>query len=161
MNLAYTICFLRKGENVLMLNRLKSPEMGVWNGVGGKLESGETPKVCALREIYEETGIRLSDVQDKGVVTWNSKGGMYVFIATLPPDFIYVTPKATDEGILDWKSIPWLTDVRNEGVAKHIKRALTLFFDDPESYEHRCHFNDEGELETFMSIPLQARPYMG
>jgi len=139
-----------------MLNRLKSPEMGIWNGVGGKLEPGEKPKACALREIYEETGIQLTDVQDKGVVTWNSEGGMYVFIATLPPDFTYITPKVTDEGILDWKPIPWLIDARNGGIAQHIKRALTRFFDDPENYEHRCYFNDEGQLETFMSIPLQA-----
>ncbi|GGE39719.1 7,8-dihydro-8-oxoguanine triphosphatase [Pullulanibacillus camelliae] len=160
MNLAYTICFLRRGEDVLMLNRLKSPEMGVWNGVGGKLESGETPKACALREIQEETGIRLIDVQEKGIVTWNNEGGMYVFIATLPLNFTYETPKATNEGILDWKSISWLIDTQNGGVAEHIKQALTLFFNDPKSYEHRCYFNDKGQLETFTRIPLQTHSHI-
>ncbi|USK57773.1 NUDIX domain-containing protein (plasmid) [Cytobacillus solani] len=42
-----------------MLNREKPPIMGVWNGVGGKIEKGETSDEGALREVFEETGIRV------------------------------------------------------------------------------------------------------
>ncbi|GGH77089.1 8-oxo-dGTP diphosphatase [Pullulanibacillus pueri] len=153
--LKYTICFLQRGDDVLMLNRLKTPEMGVWNGVGGKLEPGESPKTCALREIYEETGIKLYDIQEKGTVTWNGKGGMYVFVATLPKDFDYKTPKVTTEGLLDWKPLHWLTDENNQGVAEHIHRSLFRILNDPEHYEHRCLFNEEGHLEEFQVIPLK------
>ncbi len=33
----YTICFIRKGNKILLLNRNKKPNMGMWNGVGGKI----------------------------------------------------------------------------------------------------------------------------
>jgi 8-oxo-dGTP diphosphatase len=45
-----------------MLNREKSPLLGLWNGVGGKIEQGETAKVSVLREIEEETELILDDV---------------------------------------------------------------------------------------------------
>lgn len=53
--LKYTICFIKRADNILLLNREKPGWMGSWNGVGGKIETGETPIECILREIYEET----------------------------------------------------------------------------------------------------------
>lgn len=32
----YTVCFVKKNNEILMLNREKAPIMGVWNGVGAK-----------------------------------------------------------------------------------------------------------------------------
>ena len=42
--LLYTLGFIRCKDNnkILLLNRNKSPWMGLYNGVGGKLQSGET-----------------------------------------------------------------------------------------------------------------------
>lgn len=31
-----TLCFIRKDDEILMLNRQKAPLQGLWNGVGGK-----------------------------------------------------------------------------------------------------------------------------
>jgi len=46
------------GEQLLML-RKKSPNLGVWSPIGGKLETGlgESPFECASRETREETGL--------------------------------------------------------------------------------------------------------
>ncbi len=55
-SLRYTLCFLTRGDSVLMLHRQKPPNLGFWNGVGGRLEQGETPRACMLREVREETG---------------------------------------------------------------------------------------------------------
>jgi len=33
----YTLCFLTRNDHVLMLHRAKSPNKGLWNGVGGKI----------------------------------------------------------------------------------------------------------------------------
>ena len=57
-----TLCFVRNGEKILMINRVKPPFMGMWNAVGGHLVDGETPEQCAVREIKEESGITVDSV---------------------------------------------------------------------------------------------------
>lgn len=48
------------GEQLLLL-RAKQPNLGVWTPIGGKLEmaAGESPFECAVRETFEETGLRV------------------------------------------------------------------------------------------------------
>lgn len=41
----------------LMCKRRKNPYKGLLNFVGGKKEDGESIDACAMREVYEETGI--------------------------------------------------------------------------------------------------------
>lgn len=45
----------------LLLKRKKSPNLGCWTPIGGKLdmEVGESPFECAIREAEEEAGLRL------------------------------------------------------------------------------------------------------
>jgi 8-oxo-dGTP diphosphatase len=45
----YTLCFLTREDRVLMLRRRRAPNQGLWNGVGGKIEAGETPRDRVLR----------------------------------------------------------------------------------------------------------------
>lgn len=52
-----------------MLNRHKPVWMGIWNGVGGKIEMGETPLEGVLREVEEETGLQIEQIEYKGTVT--------------------------------------------------------------------------------------------
>lgn len=48
-----------------MLNREKAPIMGVWNGIGGKNEVGETADEGAIREVFEETGFKVNQYYSK------------------------------------------------------------------------------------------------
>jgi dATP pyrophosphohydrolase len=43
---------------VLLLQRTDAPD--AWQSVTGSLEAGETPQQTALREVYEETGLRIA-----------------------------------------------------------------------------------------------------
>lgn len=153
--LKYTIAFLKRGDEILLLNREKPYWMGCWNGVGGKLLPNETPLDCVLREIKEETGIKLETIHYKGTVTWNvgsfDGGGMYLYLADLPADFSYSTPAKTDEGILDWKKIDWILDTENQGIA-NLHYFFPAMLHDNQTYEHR--FIYEGDLvKSFTSIP--------
>jgi 8-oxo-dGTP diphosphatase len=49
------ICF--RGDEVLLIKRGKPPRSGDWSIPGGRLEWNEAVKVCALRELEEETGV--------------------------------------------------------------------------------------------------------
>ena len=70
--LLYTLGFIRCKENnkVLLLNRNKAPWMGLYNGIGGKLESGETPLESMIREGNEETGLNLLNFKSRGIMRW-------------------------------------------------------------------------------------------
>ena len=156
--LKYTICFIKRGNDILMLNRKSAPEMGVWNGVGGKLEPGEPPLEGVLREVYEETGIELETATEKGTVTWQAdeqdNGGMYAYLAEVPENFTYVTPKATDEGILDWKPLDWLLHSENQGVAEHVKRFLPIMLRDDRLFDFQCTYDEDGRLVDCRPVPL-------
>ncbi|MGY3725306.1 8-oxo-dGTP diphosphatase [Granulicatella balaenopterae] len=68
-----TICYIDNGEELLMLHRNKKPNdvhEGKWISVGGKLEAGETPEECAVREIFEETGLHAHELRMRGMITF-------------------------------------------------------------------------------------------
>ena len=53
---------LTNGEGELLLNLRGSDKLiapDCWDIIGGTIESGETPNVCLVREVMEETGERL------------------------------------------------------------------------------------------------------
>ncbi|XMB86598.1 NUDIX domain-containing protein [Mycoplasmatota bacterium WC44] len=49
-------------ENLLMLKRKKDPYFGKVNGIGGKVESGESHEEAMIRELKEETNYDLDKV---------------------------------------------------------------------------------------------------
>jgi len=43
---------------------------GKWNGLGGKMETGETPEECVVREVREESGLRIKDPNLRAIMTF-------------------------------------------------------------------------------------------
>jgi 8-oxo-dGTP diphosphatase len=143
----YTLGFIKKDHQILMLNREKNPWQGCWNGLGGKIEAGEEPMQSMIREIEEETGIvvRESQVIFKGSLTWNTftaEGqGLYIFLIHMDPSIPFITPKKVREGILDWKDIAWINQMNNLGVAYNIPYFLPHVLNDIKLYHYHCTFN--------------------
>ena len=70
-----TLCYLERGDEYLMLHRTKKQNdenHDKWIGVGGKFEAGESPEDCMHREIFEETGLTVTDYRYRGIVTFVS-----------------------------------------------------------------------------------------
>ena len=138
----YTICFIRKSDKILLLNRNKKPNMGMWNGVGGKIEDNETPYAGIIRETLEETGIDLPSVTYKGNVVFKSKDesrgseGMYVFLADLPDGVHMDTPVRTAEGLLEWKEIDWILNKDNRGVVSNLPKYLPTVITEENKLKH-------------------------
>jgi 8-oxo-dGTP diphosphatase len=140
-----------------MLNRQSSPNMGLWNGVGGKIDIGESPTACVVREIYEETGLDVTEVRFSGIVTWVSgvdKSGMYVFIADVPDKMTYPTPLNTPEGILDWKQFDWVMDTNNNGVVSNIRTFLPKMLNDHDLYEHEFVYEEE-RIKEYRALSIE------
>lgn len=81
-----TLCYLKSDGKTLMIHRVKKANdihEGKWNGLGGKLEPGETPEECAIREIREESGLRVVDPRLCGFLTFpgfSNDEDWYVFV---------------------------------------------------------------------------------
>ncbi len=48
-------------DRVLLLKRANPPFQGYWSAPGGKMDYGESPQECCIREIHEETGIDIAN----------------------------------------------------------------------------------------------------
>ena len=106
-----TLCYITRGNDVLMLHRVKKKNdinKDKWIGIGGKFEKDESPDECILREAMEETGLTLTDWQCRGIVTFlNTQcDGEYMYLFTA--DGFEGTIKECDEGDLQWVSREFL-----------------------------------------------------
>lgn len=101
-----TLCYVEDGDKILMLHRNKRENdyhNGKYNGLGGKVELGETPEECAIREVKEESGLTVSDAQFSGFISFpkfDKVNDWHVFIYR----FKQFTGEIRDsyEGTLEW-----------------------------------------------------------
>ena len=106
-----TLCYVTRGDEVLMLHRVKKKNdinKDKWIGIGGKFEEDESPDECLLREAWEETGLTLTRWQCRGIVTFLNEGsdGEYMYLFTA--DGFEGAMKECDEGDLQWVSRAFL-----------------------------------------------------
>ena len=109
-----TLCYITRGDQVLMLHRVKKEKdlnKDKWIGIGGKFEGEESPDACLLREAKEETGLTLTHWRCRGVVTFLSDRweGEYMYLFTA--DGFEGELKECDEGDLQWISREFLDEL--------------------------------------------------
>lgn len=135
-DLPFVLCFPVYKDKVLLLQRVKEPWLGKWNGAGGKIEPGEHPRAAIIREMYEETKLDFTHepaLHFAGVVSWGwtnkenpeKTPAMFVFVAALqhePLDF--ERQRETPDGILAWKPLSWVVSSENSEVADNIPKFL-------------------------------------
>lgn len=100
-----TLCYIERGNQYLMLHRVKKDNDAShdkWIGVGGKCEENESPDECMMREVKEETGLTIESWRYRGIVTFISDVWpceyMHLFSATEWSGNQIVC----DEGDLEW-----------------------------------------------------------
>ena len=118
-NYVVILLFSKDYEKLLLVKRNKKPYPNMWNGIGGKIETGETPIDAAIRECKEETGLDM--INPKLLVTYvypesnpvNSNTHLSVIY-----DFIDVEEVEDNyEGHYEWKDINFALDFNSKEIA--------------------------------------------
>lgn len=100
-----TLCYIEKDEKYLMLHRIKKENdanRDKWIGIGGKFEEGESPEDCVLREVFEETGLTLTEYRFRGIVTFVSDEWETEYMHLFTAKGFTGTLTDCDEGVLEW-----------------------------------------------------------
>jgi 8-oxo-dGTP diphosphatase len=100
-----TLCYLKHDGHTLMIHRVKRANdihAGKWNGLGGKLEPGESPEECIIREVREESGLEIFHPKMCGLLMFPEFKGndwyVFVFTATEFSGELH----ENEEGFLQW-----------------------------------------------------------
>ena len=101
-----TICYVQsEGKTLLICCKGKKDDRfnNKYNGLGGKLLKGETPEEGAIREVLEESGLRVEHPRLAGYILFPHMGENDDLLC-----FVYVfegysgTLKESSEGTLQW-----------------------------------------------------------
>ena len=76
-----TACYLFKDDKILFIKFSKKWGQ-IYSPPGGKIDNGETPTECIIREFKEETGLELINPTLKGISYWHKKDSGIIFIYT-------------------------------------------------------------------------------
>lgn len=144
----YTLCFLRRDGQVLLLRRPRPPNAGMWNAPGGRVEPGEAPWQACRREVLEETGLRVRDETLRAVLTITRPTEqilIFVYTATAwdPPEGPGRAVRAA-EGVPVWR--PEAEVLRDPDLAPHVARFYPRLWTGGPPFEARFDYDARGRL---------------
>lgn len=100
-----TLCYIERGDEYLMLHRVKKQNdinKDKWIGLGGKFEENESPEECLLREVREESGLELTSWRYRGIVTFVNTKCESEFMHLFTADAFEGEIGECSEGELEW-----------------------------------------------------------
>lgn len=106
MTVYATLTYILKGNNVLLIRKKRGFGVGKFNAPGGKINDNENVYDAAKREVFEEIGLIIEDIEPVGILIFYS--------SSVEPDWVvYVfkttsfkgNPRETDEALPLWFSL--------------------------------------------------------
>lgn len=148
-----TLCYLSDGERLLMLRRRKEPFSMHWTAPGGKIEPGETPEEAIVREMYEETGLSVSQLNLRAICSEIGDDPNYNWLL-----FIFQAAACegelvpSDEGELRWLPVDRLDEWPLPDVDR--KLAEYILSEGGEPHFIRVQYAPDATVEQFSVRPL-------
>lgn len=108
-----TLLFLKEKNKILLARKKKGFGQGKWNGIGGKLEKGETVEDTMIRETEEEISVIPIEYKKVGIINFIeyykdelTNVQMHVYISTkwdkTPIESVEMLPEWFDIDNLPW-----------------------------------------------------------
>lgn len=103
MKKVLTLCLWQQGDNLLLGKKKRGFGAGHWNGFGGKLMPGESIEAATNREMREECGVEVLEMEKRGVMRFTFTDGsdeleVHLFAVTAASG----EPKESDEMFPQW-----------------------------------------------------------
>jgi 8-oxo-dGTP diphosphatase len=100
-----TLCFLIRDGKILLIRKKRGLGAGKINGPGGRIEPGEEPHECAVRETSEEVGLTPLDVQNRGELHFQFADGYSLHCTVFVANEYTGELIETDEALPIWTSL--------------------------------------------------------
>lgn len=97
-----TLCFIRHQGQLLLIHKKRGLGAGKINGPGGRLDPGETPEDCAIREVQEELGVTPTGLRSAGELFFQFADGHSIHGYVFSASGFTGEPRETAEAIPLW-----------------------------------------------------------
>jgi len=104
------LCFIVRNERILLIRKKRGFGAGKINGPGGKVDPGETTLESALRETFEELGIKPLGAEQRGELHFQFRDGHSLHCTVFLARDFTGEPHETDEAVPFWaplQAIPY------------------------------------------------------
>ena len=103
MPLEHSFCHVINKNKLLLKLANSGVTKGKWNCPAGKIERGETPKQAAIREVYEETGLKVKKLLNHGTLRFFVDGkGLFFRIHLFSSKKFSGRARSSSEGKVRW-----------------------------------------------------------
>lgn len=100
-----TLVFVIRDGKILLIDKKTGFGRGKVNGPGGKVEKGESPQACAIRECQEELGITVSNLSYSGQHRFQFVDGYSIHVWVYSSEEFKGVPVETLEARPLWVSV--------------------------------------------------------
>jgi 8-oxo-dGTP diphosphatase len=102
---AATLLFVVRDGQILLIRKLRGLGAGKVNGPGGRMEPGETPRECAIREVREELLAAPAGVREAGQLRFQFVDGYALHCHVFRADGLDGEARPTPEAIPLWTDV--------------------------------------------------------
>ena len=95
-------CILIHQDELLLIKRNKEPHKNLYCPVGGKVDPFESPRQTVIREVDEETGLEINNLQFSGIMVESSPLKYNWISLIFSSEIEHYDPPKSDEGTLEW-----------------------------------------------------------
>jgi 8-oxo-dGTP diphosphatase len=100
-----TLCFVIRDGKILLIRKKRGLGAGKIVGPGGRLEPGETPRACAIREVQEELCVTPTGVVARGEHYFQFLDGYAIRVFAFSADDCNGFARETAEAIPAWTGL--------------------------------------------------------